>query len=61
MAEATGKGPGDQVRVWAGHRLDEIGGEGVGKVDGVFVDEPTGKAELEKRPADAITARPVEA
>jgi uncharacterized protein YndB with AHSA1/START domain len=45
MAEATGKGPGDRMRAWAGHRLDEIDGDGVGKVEGVFVDEQTGKPE----------------
>jgi hypothetical protein len=45
MAEATGTGPADQVRAWGGHRLDEIGGAGVGKVEGVFVDEQTGKPE----------------
>jgi hypothetical protein len=33
------------MRAWAGHRLDEIGGDGVGKVEGVFVDEQTGKPE----------------
>lgn len=35
----------DQAKAWAGHRLDEIGGAGVGKVEGVFVDEQTGRPE----------------
>jgi hypothetical protein len=35
----------DDIRGWVGHRLDEIGGTNVGKIDGVFVDEETGEAE----------------
>jgi hypothetical protein len=54
MGETTGKGPGgdgvrtltpEQLRAWFGHRLDEIGGVSVGKVEGGFVDEQTGKPE----------------
>jgi hypothetical protein len=54
MGETTGKGPGgdgagtltpEQLRAWVGHRLDEIGGASVGKVEGAFVDEQTGKPE----------------
>jgi PRC-barrel domain len=33
------------MRAWAGHRLGEIDGDGVGKVEGLFVDEQTGKPE----------------
>ncbi|HEY8000605.1 MAG TPA: hypothetical protein VID76_01635 [Solirubrobacterales bacterium] len=33
-------GPGaDSVRAWTGHRLDEISGGHVGRVEGFFVDE----------------------
>jgi hypothetical protein len=35
----------DDVREWVGHRLDEIGGTNVGKVEGVFVDEESGEPE----------------
>jgi hypothetical protein len=28
----------DEVRAWKGHRLDEIGGSSVGKVEGAYVD-----------------------
>jgi hypothetical protein len=54
MGETTGKGAvadgagtltPEQLRAWVGHRLDEIGGAGVGKVEGAFVDEQTGKPE----------------
>ena len=33
------------VRAWAGHRLDEIGGGNVGKIEGVFVDAESGEPE----------------
>ena len=43
---ATVARPGvDQIRAWVGHRLDEIGGGNVGKIDGVFVDEESGEPE----------------
>jgi hypothetical protein len=35
----------EQVRAWAGHRLDEIAGGRVGRVEGVFSDEPSGVPE----------------
>ena len=35
----------EQVRAWAGHRLDEIAGGNVGTVEGVFVDEQGGEPE----------------
>jgi len=41
MESREGAGTGlepEEVRGWAGHRLDEIGGGGVGKVEGVLVD-----------------------
>jgi hypothetical protein len=33
----------DEVRAWVGLRLDEIAGAGVGKLEGVFVDEDSGE------------------
>jgi hypothetical protein len=33
----------EEVKVWIGFRLDEIAGAGVGKVEGVFVDESSGE------------------
>jgi len=45
-AEQTIARPGaEEVRGWTGHRLDEISGGNVGRVDGVFVDEATGAPE----------------
>ncbi|HSI79530.1 MAG TPA: hypothetical protein VK919_02655 [Solirubrobacterales bacterium] len=38
---AEGKLSLDDVRSWAGHRLDEIGGGSVGKVEGALVDSET--------------------
>ena len=38
-------GEGTDPKGWAGHRLDEIGGASVGKVEGVFVDDQTGRPE----------------
>jgi hypothetical protein len=32
----------DEIRAWAGWRLDEIGGSGVGRVEGAYVDEGSG-------------------
>ena len=34
----------ERVRDWTGHRLDEMGGSGIGKLEGAFVDETTGEA-----------------
>jgi len=34
-----------EIRGWVGHRLDELGGASVGKVDGVFVDDSSGEPE----------------
>lgn len=42
---ATPRPGTDDVRGWVGHRLDEIAGANVGKIDGVFVDEKTGEPE----------------
>ena len=33
------------MRAWTGHRLDEISGGRVGRVEGVFVDESSGAPE----------------
>jgi hypothetical protein len=35
----------DEIRAWSGHRLDEISGAAVGKLEGVLVDESGGDAE----------------
>jgi hypothetical protein len=49
MNEHDGVGVGqvatgaDQVRGWAGYRLDGIGGGAIGKVEGAFVDEASGE------------------
>lgn len=43
-AEATHEGPTlEEAMSWKGHRLDEIGGSGVGKVEGVYVDDANGR------------------
>ena len=33
------------MRGWIGHRLDEIGGANVGKIDGIFIDQATHEPE----------------
>lgn len=35
----------EDAAAWAGHRLDEVGGAGVGKVEGAYMDEGTGRLE----------------
>jgi hypothetical protein len=41
---ATAPPPGaEEAKGWVGFRLDEIAGAGVGKVEGVFVDESSGE------------------
>jgi hypothetical protein len=35
----------EHAKGWTGHRLDEIGGAAVGKVEGVFVDDQTSRPE----------------
>ena len=42
---AVARASASDIAAWAGHRLDEIGGANVGKIDGVFVDESTGEPE----------------
>lgn len=44
-AEAPGRPGAEQVRAWIGHRLDEIGGASVGRVDGMFLDVVTDRPE----------------
>jgi hypothetical protein len=34
---------GDAIRAWAGHRIDDVGGAGVGRVEGSF--ESSGRAD----------------
>jgi len=42
----AGAGPSaDEARGWAGSQLDDIGGAGAGKVDGVLVDAQSGRPE----------------
>ena len=43
--ESAGRASIDEVRNWTGHRLDELGGATIGKVEGVFVDEGSGEPE----------------
>jgi hypothetical protein len=48
MAEATEsdyRAELEEVRAWAGHRLDGLTGEPVGKVEGVLVDDARGAPE----------------
>ena len=50
MAESVEIGPTaapslDEALAWSGHRLDEIAGGNVGKVDGVYVDADSGRPE----------------
>ncbi|CAN5427022.1 hypothetical protein BH10ACT11_BH10ACT11_08230 [soil metagenome] len=46
MAEdSKGKLSVDDAKTWSGHRLDEVGGNAVGKIEGVYVDEKTGEPE----------------
>ncbi|HEY8466534.1 MAG TPA: PRC-barrel domain-containing protein [Solirubrobacterales bacterium] len=33
----------EEMATWKGYRLDEMNGSGVGKVEGVYVDEPSGQ------------------
>jgi hypothetical protein len=42
---ATDRAGAEEVRGWNGHRLDEVGGAAVGKIEGAFVDEESGQPE----------------
>jgi hypothetical protein len=44
-AQAVERPTLEEIHAWKGHRLDEIGGATVGKVEGVFVDAETGDPE----------------
>lgn len=35
----------EEAQGWAGHKLDDLGGSSVGKVEGVYVDEKSGRPE----------------
>jgi hypothetical protein len=35
----------EQAKAWAGHKLDELGGHSVGRVEGVYVDDSSGRPE----------------
>lgn len=44
MADEAPPAPrGEELAAWSGHRLDGIGGSGIGKVEGVLVDEGSGE------------------
>jgi hypothetical protein len=48
MAESSETIPrpsAEVVRGWIGYRLDEIGGQNVGKIEGAFVDQESGEPE----------------
>jgi hypothetical protein len=45
-----------EAQTWIGWRLDELGGVAVGKVDGFFVDEETGRPRVARGPASALRA-----
>ena len=46
VAEETSARPDvESVRAWTGHRLDDLSGRSVGRVDGAFVDESSGAPE----------------
>jgi hypothetical protein len=45
-APPSSDGPGvEEVRGWRGFKLDEIGGNSVGKIEGAFADEASGRPE----------------
>ena len=44
-AAAPDRPSAEEAARWAGHRLDEVGGANVGKVEGAYVDEESGKLE----------------
>jgi hypothetical protein len=35
----------EQAKAWSGHKLDELGGHAVGRVEGVYVDDSSGRPE----------------
>lgn len=43
MADEREPSPLERMRGWIGERLDDVGGAGVGRVEGVFVDDPDGE------------------
>ena len=46
MADPDARASGiDEVEGWLGGRLDEIGGGGVGKIEGAYVDDESGEPE----------------
>ncbi len=44
-ADPGARSGADAVRGWTGHRLDELAGGHVGRLEGCFVDESSGEAE----------------
>ena len=44
-AETSPRAGAEEVRGWTGFRLDEIGANNVGRIEGSFVDESTGEPE----------------
>lgn len=43
--EAESAASADEAKSWVGFKLDEMGGQSVGKVEGIYVDEETGRPE----------------
>jgi hypothetical protein len=43
--EAVSPAEGEAIRNWTGHRLDDMAGGNVGRVEGCFVAESSGRAE----------------
>ena len=43
--ESGRRASAEEVQAWFGHRLDEISGDAVGKVEGLLVDDSTGEPE----------------
>jgi hypothetical protein len=45
MADPVPGAEAEALRAWTGHRLDDVSGGGVGRVEGFYVDEIGGRAE----------------
>ena len=45
MAEGAPTPDADDIRAWTGHRLDEMAGGSVGRIEGIFLDEGSGTPE----------------
>jgi hypothetical protein len=45
MPEGTAAPPLELIRAWAGHRLDDVGGAGLGRIEAAYVPESGGSIE----------------